>query len=335
MAGSPPCTSTTFDRILGGVPLAVPAEFPLLWGPAAGRSSAVAEAKVPLLERQASIGWYATARLLSLDVVAGAVGCGCMVAGYLEVAMHWSWYVVLPLAVWAVYTADHLLDAAKLGEEASTQRHRFHHRFRKPLAILAGLSALGAVGLALAFLGVEGLLFGAGMGLLVVLHLTLVRIVGGRTSPFLLKELGVAVIYAAGIWGLPMWLSGKAGTREALLPAIQFMLLALVNLIEFSLYEYKTDTADGQTSFVRAVGPRLGIRFIRLVLATAAGLGVFLLSEVDGVAVLRVEFIYLVMTLILAALVFKPLWFAVNERYRTWGDAAFLLPFLFPLMDLL
>jgi hypothetical protein len=175
--------------------------------------------------------------LLSIDVALGALGGGWMVACYLDFAMPWSWYVVLPLAVWVIYTGDHLLDAYRLQDQASTPRHRFHHRHFKLLLALAVIAAVTAVTLALLFLGMTGFYFGLGMGGLVIGHLLLVKMVGERSSPWLVKELGVALVYAAGIWGLPLILSGKLGTREGMVPAAQFLLLALSNLLEFSLYE--------------------------------------------------------------------------------------------------
>jgi hypothetical protein len=282
-----------------------------------------------------SFGFYARIRLLSIDIAMGALGGGCMVAQYLDQEMPWSWYVILPLAVWSIYTADHLLDAMRLKDTSSTPRHQFHHKYFGILMSLALLSAATAVGLALFFLGLQGFYFGLGMGALVLTHLALVKFVGERTSPFLVKELGVALVYAAGIWGLPLILSGKWGTREAMVPATQFLLLALANLLEFSLYEYEIDKADGHTSFVQAIGRKGAIRFIRLVLASMAGLGAFLLSTIDGRPVLRIELTFGLMALVLAALIYKPTWFAANERYRAWGDAAFLFPFLFPLLALL
>ncbi len=283
-------------------------------------------------KKAAPTGFYAAIRLLSIDVALGALGGGWMVAHYLEVAMPWAWYVILPIAVWAIYTGDHLLDAMRLGERSSTPRHQFHHRFFPWLMGLAATSALTCIVLALLFLGQEGFFFGLAMGALVLVHFALVKLVGQRTSPFLVKELGVALIYAAGIWGLPLILSGKWGTREAMVPAAQFLLLALVNLLEFSLYEYESDVADGQTSFVQAIGRKGAIRFIRLILAAMAGLGAFLLATVDGMPLLRLEFIYASMAIVLAALIYKPVWFMDEERYRAVGDAAFLIPFLFPLM---
>ena len=274
-------------------------------------------------------------RLLSLDVAAGALGAGIMVAGFLNQPMHWAWYLILPLAVWTIYTGDHLLDAYRLKENASTPRHQFHYKFITMLSIIALFCVVVCIAMALLFLGKTGFYFGLGMGGLVLIHLALVKLVGERTSPFLVKEFGVALIYTLGIWGLPILEADLAGEGIAMLPMVQFLLLALANLLTFSLFEHDLDEADGQTSFVRALGKPFSLSLIRLVLAAAVGIGAVVLTRYDTKAVMQVEMIIALMAAILAALVFKMRWFAQNERYRAWGDGAFLLPFFYLLMQLL
>lgn len=281
------------------------------------------------------IGVYGFVRLLSLDVAAGAVAAGTMVSGFLSQEMHWAWYLILPLAVWTIYTGDHLLDAYRLKDEASTPRHRFHYKHIRILSGIAVLGVLSCITLALIFLGNIGFYFGLGMGGLVLIHLALVKLVGERTSPFLIKEFGVALIYTLGIWGLPILKGNLAGEGIAMLPMVQFLLLALANLLTFSLFEYDLDEADGQTSFVRALGKPFSLSLIRLVLAAAVGIGAVVLTRYDDKAVMQMEMIIALMAAILSALVYKMKWFAQNERYRAWGDGAFLLPFLYLLFQLL
>ena len=255
-----------------------------------------------------------------------------MVAEYLDQKMPWAWYVVLPLAVWAIYTGDHLLDAFRLKENASTPRHRFHYRNFQLLSIITLSMVVVCLGLALLYLGQMGIFFGLGMGALVLLHLALVKLVGERTSPFLVKEFGVALIYTLGIWGLPILNAGLWLDGMAILPMVQFLLLALANLLAFSLFEHDLDEADGQTSFVRALGKPFSLSLIRLVLAAAVGLGAVVLTRYDDVVAMQMEMIIAVMAAMLSALVYRMPWFAKNERYRAWGDGVFLLPFLFVLI---
>lgn len=272
-------------------------------------------------------GWlekaYAYLRILSLDVVAGAVGAGAMVAKLTGTSPEWPFYLVLGLAVWVIYTLDHLLDARRMGEQASTPRHRFHHLYFRPLLAIWLSLAATCLGLAIVFLGPVGLYFGFGMAGLTLGHLLLVRWVGAKTSPFLIKEVGVTLVYCMGIWGLPVIWGEAWGEPRTVGLFLRFTLLALINLLEFSLYEKDLDAADGQTSFVLALGEKRSRWLIALLLA------VFWLSVLAGAAhwdrFLGVEAL---MGLGLTLLLFKPDWFKNLERYRTLGDGVFLLPYL-------
>ncbi|MEM6805500.1 MAG: prenyltransferase, partial [Bacteroidota bacterium] len=66
-------------------------------------------------------------RILSLDVVGGALASTYMAVIYLGVKMPHIFWFALALSVWVIYTADHLLDAYRLKEKAHTERHLFHH----------------------------------------------------------------------------------------------------------------------------------------------------------------------------------------------------------------
>lgn len=273
-------------------------------------------------------GWAAV-RALSLDVAAGAAGGGVLAASFLQAPLPRAFFFVLPLSVWVVYTADHLLDARRLGARASTPRHLFHHRHFRALARATLLGAVLAVASAFVFLGRPGILFGLGMGTFAALHLLAVRLVGSRTSLLLVKELGVALVYALGIWGLPMIAAGGWNDPAAWLAFGQFLLLALANLLAFSAFELATDTADGHTSFARAAGWNGALTAARAALLTALALGVLALAHFGPARFLRLELVYLGMAVILGALAWKPSVFAPHERHRTWGDGAFLLPWIY------
>lgn len=275
---------------------------------------------------------YDLARMLSLDVALGALGSGWMAACYLKVTMPLAWYVLLPLAVWVAYTLDHLMDARRIGAAASTPRHRFHHDRFGALAVLVGMAGIAGLVSAVIWLEMRAVYFGLGLGAVAGLHFLLVRLVGSRTSPFLIKELGVALVYTAGTWGLPLMMADHWDPSLIGIPVGQFLLLALVNLLELSLYEADTDARDRQTSLVQAIGRAGGLRLVRLLLAMAAGLGVLPLLVSDATELLRLEMVFAIMSGLLAAIILRPNWFMRNERYRAWADAAFLLPYIYVLI---
>lgn len=272
---------------------------------------------------------YGFLRLLSLDVVAGAIGSGIMVS-YFSGYQYTPWFLaILGIAVWLIYTLDHLLDARRLGASASTPRHQFHHKYFKPVSLAWVILACAGGIIVLWKMDVSVIWFGLVMGGFTVLHLALVKLVGDRTSPFLVKEMGVAFVYAAGVWGLPALDTHLWNDLQFLVSFFQFLLLALINLLLFSFYEYDTDEQDKQTSFVRAIGKKRSRNFLGILLALIPVSEVLILiifpewNHLDSVGL-----IHLLMWVVLAALWSFPNWFGRFERYRSWGDGAFLLPFL-------
>lgn len=267
-------------------------------------------------------------RTLSLDVTIGAAGGGIMAARILDLPMNWAWYICLPLSVWLIYTLDHLMDAHRLGDAAHTERHLYHHKHFWPLMGVWLILAPICLICALIGLPVEGVYFGLGMFGLVAGHLLLVKFIGDTTAPWLMKELGVGLIYALGVWGLPLLIKGQGVHLEHIFYVLQFWMLAMVNLLEFSIFEYKTDELDGHTSFVRAIGPEKATRavWVLLILSLLLGASTLILG---GSHAVKPQMVYGIMALLLGWIMVDKKRFGQREMYRAVGDAAFLVPYLF------
>ena len=294
-------------------------------------------------------------RLLSLDVALGALSCGYAATLIWESEVPPGFFILLPLCVWLIYTLDHLLDAHRLREKAHTERHLFHHiHFRSIGFFWCFLALFGGVS-ALVFLPAKAIAFGLILCVGVVIHLWLVKMVGDRTSPFLIKEAGVAAVYTAGVWGIPVITTGLSGNFANFsiqwLVVFQFFFLALANLLIFSWYEQEIDTLDGHTSFVRAIGKKYSLPLIWLVLGLTLGAMAWMVVAWMGLdavnyfgfeysrfepfwslrlpTLLVFQIIYLLMWIGLALLLIFPTKFAKKEGYRVLGDGVFLLPGLF------
>ena len=274
---------------------------------------------------------YSRIRIVSLDVAIAALGGGIMAMRVIGSSPRPSFYWLLPTGVWVAYTVDHLLDARRMGPTAHTPRHRFHHQHTLALwSVVAILSIACAIG---GWVGLYwfGLIYAAAMCGLVIVHETIIKLTGDKISPLLVKELGVAVVFTVGVWGMP-WLRHRMDTGRIFgwpaLLMLQYFLLALVNLIEFSIYESKIDAADRQTSFVRGIGRHRAKRVVIILLLVqlpAAAIAVWLHPNR---IVLATEIIYLVMSAGLWLVLAKPRLALRHERYRTIGDGVFLLPLL-------
>jgi 4-hydroxybenzoate polyprenyltransferase len=240
--------------------------------------------------------------------------------------MEIAWWIVLPLSVWVSYTADHLMDARRLGEEAHTERHLFHARHFGWIAPLWAVALLFCMIFLPFFLPSRVVLFGIGMGILVLIHLGLVRLIGSRVSRLFQKEFGVGVIYSLGIWGGPLAMQWPDIPGYIWVLLLQFFLLVMMNLLLFSFFEYETDALDGHTSFVRAIGRQM-TRFLVLGLGLIVLLaGGLLLASEPQAALAPYQLIYLLMSLMLAFILRNEKRFSIDEAYRTLGDAVFLLP---------
>ncbi|MEO0897053.1 MAG: hypothetical protein AAFY71_11685 [Bacteroidota bacterium] len=271
--------------------------------------------------------------LLSLDVVLGSLASGMMILYWKELNMPLIWWCILPLAVWVVYTADHLLDAYRLKDQAHTDRHLFHHLYFRPLAVVWGMALLLAAAVLPFFLTKELILFGFGMGGLVLIHLFLVWIVGNNVSTFLQKELGVGLIYALGIWGGPFAYHKIWPEIPDILIFLQFFILAMMNLLTFSMYDEKSDSKDGQTSFVRAIGIKKARQLVRIIGILVLLIGLFLGSILDQERLIVIQGLIALMGLTLLIISEIPAFFSINKRYRFLGDGIFLLPLvLFPFL---
>ncbi len=267
-------------------------------------------------------------RVLSLDVVLGALASGVLVLFLLDSKMPMIWWLALPVSVWVIYSADHLLDAYRLGDRAHTDRHLFHHRYFFPLGLVWLFLLLLCAVVMPFFMPQRLIFFGFGMGGLVLLHLFLVWVIGGTTSRLLQKELGVGLIYCLGIWGGPFVYHQSWPTQVEALCFVQFLSLALMNLLIFSRYEANTDALDGHTSFARAIGEKNVIGMIRILMLLILSILVLLLLARTSTRLIGAEGVILAMGAVLLWINEAPKRFHLEDSYRKWGDGVFLFPFL-------
>ena len=268
------------------------------------------------------------ARWLSVDVVLGALASGGLVCYWLDIHMPLSWWWVLAISVWVIYTLDHLMDAYRLGASAHTARHLFHHRNFSKLSVMWGILFFFCVAIVPFLIPEKLLLFGFAMGGLVILHLGLVKWVGGRISWLLHKELGVGLIYTLGIWGGPCMLNPSCWSFETWGLMGQFFILAMINLLIFSMYELETDKLDDHTSFVRAIGRRR-CRWLNIVLGLIhASIGLGLVLGTYNTKLWKIEIIYVFMLTTLLLISENEVFFRPKERYRSLADGVFLFPAL-------
>lgn len=195
----------------------------------------------------------------------------------LRTELAWQEYALLGMAVWCIYTADHLLDARKLTSDHAKDRHHFHLIYKKPLIILLVIIGLAGLVWAVLFFGFSNeLFFGAGLGVVILLIMLAVRKLGAKQVR--LKELSSAIFYVIGISWLP-WYETPAidYTWEAVGLTVLYMGLGYLNLIMLSSLDSKTDHEAGFTSIATIIpqeklNPRIRQLAILLILLALVGL---------------------------------------------------------------
>ncbi len=263
---------------------------------------------------------YRLLNILSLDIVAGAIICAVFFARVFNVIILPYGLVSLGLTVWVIYTVDHLLDASKLRTAASTSRHRFHQEHFGALLVAALLAAV-VDGLQLFYIRRSVFVGGIVLASIVVVYFFV-----QRRLTFLKESFG-AILYAGGVLLIPVSLKETDLSFLHGMFALQFFLIALTNLLLFSLFDYAPDQRDNHNSLARSFGEQKTRTLIRVLFVVNAFLPV--IQFIFYPKMLFPEFILVGMNAVLVIIFFNKQYFDKGDRYRLLGDAIFLLPLLY------
>lgn len=262
---------------------------------------------------------YRLLNILSLDVVVGAWASALFFGRLFFVPIGPPELIALGLTVWIIYTTDHLRDARRMSRRASTERHRFHQKYYKPLlgfvVVLAILDTI-AIGFIPGAVLIGGIILMMPVAIYLLTHQWL----------RFLKELCIAIMYTGGVLLPSLPLTGVDLNRGHYLLIVLFIVLALINLLMFSWFDREVDQKDQHQSFVTLVGDRTTRIAIWMLIALEVSVSLamamltaqvlaFLLLACMGIALLTI-FAFR-----------RPL--ARNDYYRLLGDAVFLLPFFY------
>ena len=272
------------------------------------------------------------ASMLSLDVVAGALLSGLFAATLAGVVFSPVYWLVLALSVWIVYTTDHLVDARRLGEQAHTERHRFAHRYFIPLSVMVALLSMTAVTLVALFLDRTIFWFGLGCGLLAALYFLVILLLRGKKSVFIPRELVVAMIYTAGVWGMPLYHAEHGASWSQWVLMMGFLMLALANTLVFSVADHASDLEDKHQSVAVTHGPAATARIVQGLCLGAAATGVISFLVEPSAVLAASSLIYLLMGGSMMALLRKGRHHGQFLRFRMGTEMVFWLPGLLLLL---
>lgn len=262
--------------------------------------------------------FYGLINILSIDIAVGALCCALFFSSILEVQIRIYGLIALALTVWIIYTADHLRDAKVIGANAASSRHRFHYKYRK-LLLTCLLLAVVVDAVVILRMRTQVFYFGIYLFLLVILYLTMQRHLK------ILKELFIAVLYTCGILLPSISVTSVELHLTHYLLFLQLTIVAWVNLLMFSWFDYEQDVREAQHSFVTAIGKKTTSSW----LIATSGLQFVIFGLQLWLNVFETSASVLVLMNIALLSVFKAYREQDKEVFRWIGDAVFFIPGLF------
>jgi 4-hydroxybenzoate polyprenyltransferase len=265
-------------------------------------------------------------QLLSLDILIGALAVGLFAIRIFNVRANPVWWGVLPLAVWTVYTLDHLIDGYKRKGESTIYRHYFHYKNRNILIPSIAVSSTVAVVLSFLFFEKQILVYGSFLSGFVVLYFLLVYFHEKLKIKYIHKEVFIAFVYVTGIVLAPFtWFNRPLHFEYIFIFGILLSLVWAESVI-VSFYDYNKDKADRLASFSIVYGLKK-TRTTLIVIHSALTVSLFVsLFFCNNKVMLGAIIILSVMNLILLGLIYYPDAFANNNLFRWIGESVFILP---------
>jgi len=267
--------------------------------------------------------FFSLIRIFSLDIVAGALASLVFAASLMDVDLHRSYYVIMALSVWLIYTMDHLMDGAKTRGNSESETHKFFYTYKIPVILAFLISLVLDFRLIVYGLDERIIQFGMGPGLAVILYLLMNRYHDTKQKWFFIKELWIAVIYTIAVWGGPVIYGGDFLNASQIMIIVSFALLIFSNVLIYSIYERENDALEKNKSLVLDLGlkPVITISILSSSLSVVIAISAYLFLKTSLILVLPL----LVISSLYLLIVSFPKVFTKNGMYGIIADLAILL----------
>jgi len=273
-------------------------------------------------------GFFTILQLLSIDVIIGTLAIGFMATKLLRVTANTYWWIVLPLTVWVVYSLDHVIDSFKNKNAAVIARHRYHYTHKREFILAIITISIISLALSLLFLDKEIIKYGVLLSSITGIYLALIYLLKKRRFFLFQKEILIAAVYTIGIFLAPLIWHRNIPPYPVILVIINIFLLAWIEGVMISWFEYEDDLSDGHTSFATMFGrknTRLFLIATQVILAVITKLSILYITT-------TLEFTALIITIVMDIILFVVIMNSdklfIQKYYRTIGELVFILPIL-------
>ena len=273
--------------------------------------------------------FYLLFRLWSLDVVLGSLAIGVFFTKILNVNMPLWWWFVLPVSVWIIYTADHLLDGFKTeGSDTAIHRHFYHYKNKKRMLIAMTVAVVANILLVSVFASPKIVFRGLALGFIVGLYFLLVHYFKNFRYFFYQKELVIAVIYISGILLGPLTVSNKPLLTWQIIIILVLVLLAWAEGIMASWFDFENDIHDNHISFTTVFGKQKTRYFLialHILIFVILKINIFFITDIKAFISIIIPAI---MNLLLLLILLNPEKMEINDRFRIAGEMVFWIPII-------
>lgn len=263
--------------------------------------------------------------VFSILVVLGSVSTAFFFVRYFKADIPLSFYWVLGSGVWIIYTADHVYDGIKLGQNTIFLRHAIHYTYRQVLVpTILALAAFDLI-LVYTFFTKYMITVGVAMGSLVLIYFAMVHLL--KSIPlFWLKEVFIAVMVAAGMVIYPGFVGDLNFNLSDMLVIGIFVLMNFTNLIMFDYFDYSGDKDSKMESIAIGLGKKKTKQIVYQLLASIFVLLTTYTFLVRDISKVHLSISVLLMLNILLLIIINEEKFEKNALYRFWGDFIYLIP---------
>lgn len=233
--------------------------------------------------------------------------------------------ICLGIAVWLIYTMDHLLDGLTVKNDGAL-RHVFHRKHRWP--IFGAWTILAFTGLMISFrLPVRTMEAGLILSLVVLIYFFLVY--QFRARQLYHKELFGAFIYTSGIFLPSLTVAEPDWSYFILILIVEFFLLGFINLLLFARMDLVYDNAQDFGSLPGTIGKDQSNRIlIGLFVATGILVSIVAISWKSQPNILYGQYILGLMLSVLGCLYLSFKDRPANLQFQLLGDSIFLCPLI-------
>ncbi len=268
-------------------------------------------------------GLYKLINNLSIDVVIGSVASYYFFSEVLNVTPDIVSVILLGIAVWSIYTLDHLIDSRKIDINVATDRHLFHKANYSILSwVVLALLALAII--LIAYIPTSTIIAGAMLSGLVILYFITIHLLN-LSKVIFHKELTVATLYSIGVILGPFSLYTQELLSHHKLLFASFFCIVFMNVIIFAFFDRESDCKANFQSIPLKIGVLMSHRLIHFLSLSVLILNLTLIwigFEKEALCIFSMH------AVLYSLFLFQENYF-VRTNFRYIGDGIFFIPLFY------